>query len=82
MWIVHNNNVLFLLAYDNAVRSQRLRTELSQTKKEINSYLDSVERNKVKQAITQRKRKLGKLKDVSTYDISMIARLDNIRAFH
>ena len=54
----------FLIAYDNAVRNQKLQTEFSQTKKEINSYLESIERGKAKEAIIERKRKVGRLTEV------------------
>ena len=47
------------IAYENAVRDQRLRTEISQTKKENTHYLQSVEKSKEIEAIVTRKRKAG-----------------------
>lgn len=53
-------------AYENAVRDQRLRTEISQTKKENTHYLQSVEKSKEVEAIVTRKRKAGLEKEVGS----------------
>ena len=50
-----------LLAYDSAVRRQKLHTEVSQARKEIDHYLQAVDKKKVKTAILERKRKAGRL---------------------
>ena len=55
------------IAYEQAVREQRMRTEISQAKRENSHYLASVEKGKEIEAIVQRKRKRGATeKDVST----------------
>lgn len=46
-----------MLVYLNAVRNQRLHTELSQTKKEIAAYLDGVDEKKSKKIMVQQRRK-------------------------
>ena len=46
------------LAYEKAVHSQRMRTEISQAKREANFYIQNAERNE-----RQRKMKKKKLKD-------------------
>ena len=47
----------FFLAYQKAVREQRMRTEISQAKREANFYLENVDKNKAIKAIVERKRK-------------------------
>ncbi|XP_003383402.1 PREDICTED: pre-rRNA-processing protein esf2-like [Amphimedon queenslandica] len=49
------------IAYDSAVRKQKLHTEVSQARKEIDHYLQAVDKKKVKTAILERKRKAGTL---------------------
>lgn len=51
------------LAYDNAVRKQKLRTEVLQARREVDHYLQAVDRKKVKEAVLKRKRKAGTLKE-------------------
>ena len=46
-------------AYEQAVREQKMRTEISQAKRENTHYLASVEKGKEIDAIVQRKRKRG-----------------------
>jgi ESF2/ABP1 family protein len=47
------------LAYESAAREQRMRTEMSQAKRETQFYLESVDKQKEISAIEQRKRKRG-----------------------
>lgn len=51
------------LAYDNAVRKQKLHTEVLQARREVDHYLQAVDRKKVKEAVLKRKRKAGTLKE-------------------
>ena len=44
------------IAYEQAVREQRMRTEISQAKRENSHYLASVEKGKEIKAIVERKR--------------------------
>ena len=46
-------------AYEQAVREQKVRTEISQAKRENSHFLRNVERGKQVAAIVQRKRKRG-----------------------
>ena len=56
------------IAYEQAVREQRMRTEMSQAKRENSHYLTSVEKGKEIEAIVERKRKRGATEDeVSNY---------------
>ena len=48
-----------ILAYEQAVRQQQMRTEMSQAKRENKHYLASVDKGKAIQAIMERKRKRG-----------------------
>ena len=48
-----------LAAYEQAVREQKMRTEISQAKRENTHYLASVEKGKEIDAIVERKRKRG-----------------------
>ncbi|XP_001627090.2 pre-rRNA-processing protein ESF2 isoform X2 [Nematostella vectensis] len=45
------------IAFEKAAREQRMRTEISQAKKDANFYLESVEKSKAFQAMEDRKRK-------------------------
>ncbi|XP_031572878.1 pre-rRNA-processing protein ESF2-like [Actinia tenebrosa] len=45
------------IAYEKATREQRMRTEISQAKKDANFYIESVEKGKGFEAMEQRKRK-------------------------
>ena len=57
--------LIFLhLAYESAVRDQRMRTEMSQAKRETRFYLESVDKQKEFSAIEQRKRKRGQETEV------------------
>ena len=47
-------------AYENAVREQRLRTEISQAKRENAHYLQSVDKSKTVSAIVEKKKRTGK----------------------
>lgn len=47
----------FLLAYEKATKEQRMRTEISQAKKEANFYIQNVEKGKAIDAMKTRKRK-------------------------
>ncbi|XP_070533241.1 activator of basal transcription 1-like [Ptychodera flava] len=47
------------LAYERAVREQRMRTEISQARKETSFYLQSVQKKRMVDEITERKRKKG-----------------------
>lgn len=50
-------------AYEQAVREQKMRTEISQAKRENTHYLQNVEKGKEIQAIVERKRKRGVSED-------------------
>ena len=68
------------LAYDNAVRQQKLRTEISQAKREADHYLQSIDHSKAKRAILERKKKAGKLigkVSTSTLIIKVIINYDS-----
>eukprot|EP00112_Aurelia_sp_Birch-Aquarium-sp1_P019584 Seg487.4 transcript_id=Seg487.4/GoldUCD/mRNA.D3Y31 product="Pre-rRNA-processing protein ESF2" protein_id=Seg487.4/GoldUCD/D3Y31 len=54
------------LAYEKAAREQRMRTEISQAKKEVNYYLGNVEKNKVITKIEERKSKKRKRENDSS----------------
>lgn len=55
-------------AYEQAVRDQRLRLELSQVRRQNNHFLENVERSKQVTAIVDRKKKRGEeLLEVSIY---------------
>lgn len=58
---------ILLLAYDNAVRRQRLSAEVSQARREVDHYLHAIDQNKVKEAILERKRKAGTQTEVHTH---------------
>ena len=45
------------VAYEKATKEQRMRTEISQAKKEANFYLQNVEKGKAIDAMETRKRK-------------------------
>ena len=47
----------YLVAYEKATKEQRMRTEISQAKKEANFYLQNVEKGKAIDAMETRKRK-------------------------
>ncbi|XP_071941005.1 uncharacterized protein [Antedon mediterranea] len=47
------------LEYENAVRDQRMRTEISQVKKETNFFIKNIEKKKVLEKLEDRKRKKG-----------------------
>ena len=47
------------VAYEIAVREQKMRTEMSQAKRENTHFLLNVEKSKAKEAILERKRKAG-----------------------
>ena len=49
--------LFYLVAYEKATKEQRMRTEISQAKKEANFYLQNVEKGKAIDAIETRKRK-------------------------
>lgn len=51
---------LLYAAYENAVREQRLRTEISQAKRENAHYLQSVEKGHTVSAIVDKKKRTGK----------------------
>mgnify|MGYP001795248897 CR=1 FL=1 len=53
--------MLLVTAYEKAVREQRMRTEISQAKREANIYLQSVEKGKEIAAIEEKNRKKGKV---------------------
>ena len=64
---------LLSLAYQKAVREQRMRTEISQAKREANFYLENVDKNKAFRAMDKRKRKRNSESDntkVSTPNFS------------
>ena len=59
---------MLCLAYEQAVREKRMRTEISQAKRENSHYLASIEKGKEIEAIVERKRKRGATEDeVSSY---------------
>ena len=47
----------FPTAYQKAVREQRMRTEISQAKREANFYLENVDKNKAFRAMEKRRKK-------------------------
>ena len=55
-----------LIAYEQAVREQQMRTEISQARKENQFYLSSVEKSKALKRIGERKRKRGEEMDLSS----------------
>lgn len=60
------------IAYENAVREQKLRTAVSQARRENNHYLQSVDKSKAAAAIVERKTMSGKLvKPVNQVCISL-----------
>ncbi|XP_033120255.1 pre-rRNA-processing protein esf2-like [Anneissia japonica] len=48
------------LEYEKAVRDQRMRTEISQVKKETNFFIKNIEKKKVLDKLEEKKRKKGK----------------------
>lgn len=60
------------------MRDQRLRTEISQTKKENTHYLQSVEKSKEIEAIVTRKRKAGLEKEVVRYLQQLSVRYEHL----
>lgn len=50
-------------AYEQAVREQKMRTEMSQAKKESAHYLANVDKSKEIEAIVERKRRMGVMED-------------------
>ena len=48
---------LFCTAYEKATKEQRMRTEISQAKREANFYIQNVEKGKAIDAMETRKRK-------------------------
>ena len=50
-------------AYEKAAREQKMRTEISQAKKEANFYIENVEKSKIIDAIEKRKGKKHKMVD-------------------
>ena len=48
-----------MVAYEQAVKQQQMRTEMSQAKRENRHYLASVDKGKEVDAIMERKRKQG-----------------------
>jgi ESF2/ABP1 family protein len=54
-------------AYEKATREQRMRTEISQAKKDANFYIESVEKGKAFQAMEKRKRKHDKVRQQRSY---------------
>lgn len=59
-------------AYEQAVREQRMRTEISQAKRENTHYLASVEKGKEIEAIVQRKRKRGATEEEVGWTLRMV----------
>ena len=49
--------VYFFVAYEKATKEQRMRTEISQAKREANFYIQNVEKGKAIDAMETRKRK-------------------------
>ena len=52
-------------AYQKAVREQRMRTEISQAKREANFYLENVDKNKAFKAMEKRRKKKNS-EDINT----------------
>ena len=61
---VPNSVCKFLLAYEAAVRQQKMRTEMSQAKRETRFYMENVDKQKEFSAIEERKRKRGQETEV------------------
>ncbi|CAB3987420.1 activator of basal transcription 1 [Paramuricea clavata] len=53
------------MAYQKAVREQRMRTEISQAKREANFYLENVDKNKAFKAMEKRRKKKNS-EDINT----------------
>ena len=51
------------LAYEKAAREQKMRSEISQAKKEANFYIENVEKGNLIAAVEKRKKKKRKLDD-------------------
>lgn len=55
--IIANSYGFFCTAYEKATKEQRMRTEISQAKREANFYIQNVEKGKSIEAMETRKRK-------------------------
>uniref|UniRef100_W5NBB0 Activator of basal transcription 1 n=1 Tax=Lepisosteus oculatus TaxID=7918 RepID=W5NBB0_LEPOC len=67
------------LAYEQTVRQQRLRVEISQAKKETNFYLANVERSHSLEKLKKRKKKEGQSFLEKTWDFTQRPTEDEIR---
>ena len=63
----HSNipHLTYPTAYQKAVREQRMRTEISQAKREANFYLENVDKNKAFRAMEKRRKKKNS-KEINT----------------
>lgn len=68
--------LLFYSAYEKAAREQRMRTEISQARREVNAYLDNVNKGKVHAAIEERKKKKRKADDNESVSIPLFTLFD------
>ncbi|KAL4646287.1 activator of basal transcription 1 [Arapaima gigas] len=67
------------LAYEQTVRQQRLRTEISQAKRETNFYLANVEKSQNLEKLRKKKEKRGESMTEKTWDFTQRRTEDEIR---
>ncbi|KPP65163.1 Activator of basal transcription 1-like [Scleropages formosus] len=67
------------LAYEQTVRQQRLRTEISQAKRETNFYLANVEKSQKLDKLRKKKEKRGESMTEKTWDFTQRRTEDEIR---
>ncbi|KAG7472680.1 hypothetical protein MATL_G00111450 [Megalops atlanticus] len=67
------------LAYEQTVRQQRLRTEISQAKRETNFYLANVEKSQNLEKLRKKKEKKGEAVEEKTWDFTQRRTEDEIR---
>ncbi|KAG9336020.1 hypothetical protein JZ751_003279 [Albula glossodonta] len=67
------------LAYEQTVRQQRLRTEISQAKRETNFYLANVEKSQNLEKLRKKKEKKGEAMEEKTWDFTQRRTEDEIQ---
>ncbi|XP_036389032.1 activator of basal transcription 1 [Megalops cyprinoides] len=67
------------LAYEQTVRQQRLRTEISQAKRETNFYLANVEKSQNLEKLRRKKEKKGEAVEEKTWDFTQRRTEDEMR---
>lgn len=67
------------LAYEQTVRQQRMRTEISQAKRETNFYLANVEKSQNLDKLRKKRQKKGEAVEEKTWDFTQRRTEDEIR---